>query len=738
MHPSTRAVANPRSPQPIAWALGCWLALCPFASAQNDNFADRTLIEGGAATVTADNSAATAEADEPEHAIGQPAAASVWWQWNAPQDGYYEFNTQGSSFDTLLAVYAGLSFDDLSNRGRNNDTYTLEQQSRVIFYAETDELFTIAVDGDGTASGSITLNLLPAILRNDEFGERIPIAGTEVFDVQSNVGGTVGLFEPNHIESLNSTASIWWDWSCTTDGWVTVDTKGSTFDTVAAVYIQNVILLANNNNYYRDGDGDIALHPFDVSDEFNARLRFYATAGNSYQIAVDGTDGLEVGSAQLTITQSRSHPSNDNVNSATVLNSFADGDFITASASGSNIGASVELGEPDHNPGDETSASTTVWYEWQSPPVDRLVNINTFDSRFDTILAVYSREGSNLIRWATNDDHEDADEFQSAVTFHSSAGITYLIAVDGYSGEQGRVGLKLTAGDQQNDNAEAAVAQFGFEWQSTSNSTAATAQPDEPPHAPGQAATASMWWRWESPLDGDIRVDTLGSDFDTLLAVYTGVDPDSDQPFANPDLTLIGSNDDDPTTSTGHSTVQIAVEYGETYYIAVDGKASETGDVLLNFATLGGFNYWLAQFPSLTALLDLPLDDPRRVGALPDGDNDRDGFPNRLEAAFGLNPELNSLPDGTDPNRANAPVYSYDGSNMNIDFTLDPLFAQVGDNADSTRVRVYAERSFNGTIWSSLSAKRVSGNRYRVTFPLAAGQDFGLFRVTASDSELGQ
>ena len=146
----------------------------------------------------------------------------------------------------------------------------------------------------------------------------------------------------------------------------------------------------------------------------------------------------------------------------------------------------------------------------------------------------------------------------------------------------------------------------------------------------------------------------------------------------------------------------------------------------------------MSQFPNLLALLELPQDDPARVGALPDGDPDNDGFSNRLEAAFGLHPEINSQPQGTDPNRSNAPQYTFDGTKVIIDFDLDPLFAQANDNSDSTRLRVQAERSFNGTIWSTLSAQHVTGNQYRVTFPVANGQDFGLFRVTAHDSELAE
>ena len=50
---------------------------------------------------------------------------------------------------------------------------------------------------------------------------------------------------------------------------------------------------------------------------------------------------------------------------------------------------------------------------------------------------------------------------------------------------------------------------------------AAGAQFGEPAHA-GQTATRSVWYRFTAPSNGWARFDTLDSDFDTVLAVYTG------------------------------------------------------------------------------------------------------------------------------------------------------------------------------------------------------------------------
>src|SRR4029077_8875762 len=52
------------------------------------------------------------------------------------------------------------------------------------------------------------------------------------------------------------------------------------------------------------------------------------------------------------------------------------------------------------------------------------------------------------------------------------------------------------------------------------SNTNATKEPFEPDHA-GNAGCKSLWWSWRSPASGKATVDTFGSSFDTLVAVYT-------------------------------------------------------------------------------------------------------------------------------------------------------------------------------------------------------------------------
>ncbi len=91
----------------------------------------------------------------------------------------------------------------------------------------------------------------------------------------------------------------------------------------------------------------------------------------------------------------------------------------------------------------------------------------------------------------------------------------------------------------------------------------ATKQPNEPNHA-SSTGGHSVWFKWRAPADGTIEVDTAGSDFDTLLAVYTGDTIGK--------LDEVASNDDDPGGGVFTSRVEdVAVDKDVWYRIAVDG-----------------------------------------------------------------------------------------------------------------------------------------------------------------------
>ncbi len=111
----------------------------------------------------------------------------------------------------------------------------------------------------------------------------------------------------------------------------------------------------------------------------------------------------------------------------------------------------------------------------------------------------------------------------------------------------------------------------------SSTTIGATREPGEPLHA-GVGGGASLWWQWTpdtsvAPQGGYVVIDTAGSEFDTLLAVYFG--KAFDQQFD-----VIASNDNAPGLNS--SRVAFDALPAVDYSIAVDGRAGASGPLKLN------------------------------------------------------------------------------------------------------------------------------------------------------------
>ncbi len=107
----------------------------------------------------------------------------------------------------------------------------------------------------------------------------------------------------------------------------------------------------------------------------------------------------------------------------------------------------------------------------------------------------------------------------------------------------------------------------------TGTNVYATREPEEPNHA-GEPGGGSVWWRWTAPFDGGVVLDTRGSDFDTLLAVYTG--------SALADIRAVAANDDMPNSRQSQATFSATSK--TVYHIVVDGYNGAQGAITLNLA----------------------------------------------------------------------------------------------------------------------------------------------------------
>ena len=256
----------------------------------------------------------------------------------------------------------------------------------------------------------------------------------------------------------------------------------------------------------------------------------------------------------------------DNCTSRPANDHFAQAQAIPsgpASVTGNNACGTKEAGEQNHagNPGGHS-----VWYRWYVPTSKQVI-INTEGSSFDTLLGVYQLVGQAIIPIASNDDIIPQVKRTSQVTFAAQGGVQYHIAVDGWGGEFGSFRLNVDA--PPNDHFANSIVLPRIERGNTNGyNIAATHEPNEPTHAT-TFGMHSVWYTWTAPWNGIVYWDTLGSDFDTSLAIYTGNSVNA--------LTHVASDND--TGADGTSIARFLAVSNTTYRVVVDGRGDAAGNI---------------------------------------------------------------------------------------------------------------------------------------------------------------
>ena len=259
-----------------------------------DNFSEAAAIASTSTfSLKASSVIATREVSEPAHA-GQTASKSIWWKWTAIGNGRLQVSTKGSSFDTVLAVYTGSTLANLKSIVSNDNAATSVKFSQVDFTTTRGTTYYFAVDGKSGASGEVILNGTGTSLAgpsNDNFASATPISGTTRSVSGSNFNATRETYEQNH-GATSGYSSVWHAWTPTVSGSYTLSTSGSGFDTLLGVYtgtsLSSLLLVAANNN--------------STTGVTWSKVRFGASAGTTYYIAVDGANKAS-GRYSLTITK---------------------------------------------------------------------------------------------------------------------------------------------------------------------------------------------------------------------------------------------------------------------------------------------------------------------------------------------------------------------------------------------------------------------------------------------------
>jgi len=124
----------------------------------NDFFALPVQLTGSSGVSVITNTTATKEFGEPNHA-GVEGGASLWWTFAPPDDGVLTLSTTNSDFDTLLAVYTGNRVNALTEIASNDDAFDGSGFSQVELGVKVNQIYHIAIDGFGGASGVATWNI---------------------------------------------------------------------------------------------------------------------------------------------------------------------------------------------------------------------------------------------------------------------------------------------------------------------------------------------------------------------------------------------------------------------------------------------------------------------------------------------------------------------------------------------------------------------------------------------------
>lgn len=140
------------------------------------------------------------------------------------------------------------------------------------------------------AEGAITLNLIgqgrPA---NDDLSGAVSLSGATASAAGTNQLATSQTGEPAH-GGQPAGASVWWRWTASATGTVTVDTIGSSFDTMLAAYSGSSFATLQAKGADDNSGGGTA-----------SRVTFTAVQGSAYYFAVTGV-GAAAGDIALNVS----------------------------------------------------------------------------------------------------------------------------------------------------------------------------------------------------------------------------------------------------------------------------------------------------------------------------------------------------------------------------------------------------------------------------------------------------
>ncbi len=252
----------------------------------NDNFASRAIVTGANVTIRSNNTGATEETGEPMHA-GVTTSASLWWSWTAPATTSVFFDTSGSGYSPVVALYTGTALSGLTPVASNDSTTSGTSRLTVNVTANTTYQIAVASKGASGATG-LTLLAIGSIPANDNFANAQLVTGSSFVLNATTLSASRETGEPDPTAPTNYAAghTVWYRWVAPTSGHYGLSVYSSLIDMLAGVYtgpsVSNLTKIAWND--------DAAYNASTGADNTNSYVSFTATAGTTYYFQIDTTN----------------------------------------------------------------------------------------------------------------------------------------------------------------------------------------------------------------------------------------------------------------------------------------------------------------------------------------------------------------------------------------------------------------------------------------------------------------
>ena len=391
--------------------------------------------------------------------------------------------------------------------------------------------------GDRSDPALLTLNL-PALPFANAFASRGEIVGSSGVGAGNNSSATTETYEPRHHPGARNHRTVWLKWTAPDYGPMTVNTAGSALDTVLAAYTGTS--LTNLQQLVANDD--------DAGGYGNARVTFYAQAGTTYSFVVSSANA-------------------DGGNLVFAWN-FTPSTVVLAGIAGQPANTSLNRGEALSLVValSETNSLATIQWFFETEAIAGATNVSL-------VIPNFQDSGVGIYRSVVTSAGLEVPSQGAEVQINTEGAVNVIMR--NRQEDANLTGLR--SGPINTGGLRRRITSVTGYSGTQVFATHSGKDPSEPNHC-GVVGGSSYWLSYVPGSTGVMTLNTDGSSYDTLLAVYL------DDGLGNGYASLISVACDNNSGIDGvDSALTFAATSGLTYYIVVDGVNGAYGTAYLNY-----------------------------------------------------------------------------------------------------------------------------------------------------------